>query len=127
MDPEAVCSFANALAVIAVFGSLILVILESRDHNKADVPTIAPILAAVGVIIFLTGNVLRYVLAAYGSWTKSQWLSATDSLDSTRAAGSGAGLSRHFHLGFGGIGSLVISASRHQIDDRLPSQKLLRK
>jgi hypothetical protein len=45
----------------------------------------------------------------------------------TRAAGSGAGSSRHFHLGFGGIGSLAISASRHQIDDPRPSQKLSRK
>jgi hypothetical protein len=36
-------------------------------------------------------------------------------------------MSRHFHLGFGGIGSLMIFASRHQIDDWLSSQKLLRK
>jgi hypothetical protein len=63
--PEVLSWFANALAVIAVFGALIVVVLESRDRNKADVPTIAPILAAVGVIIFLVGNVLRYVLAAY--------------------------------------------------------------
>ena len=60
--PEVLSWFANSLAVIAVFGALIAVILESRE---ADAPTIAPILAAVGVIVFLVGNVLRYVMAAY--------------------------------------------------------------
>ena len=65
--PEVISWFANALAVIAVFGALIIVILESRDHDKEGVPAIAPILAAVGVVIFLVGNVLRYVLAALGS------------------------------------------------------------
>jgi hypothetical protein len=65
--PEVFGWFANALAVIAVFGALIIVVLESRDHNKADVPMTAPILAAVGVIVFLMGNVFRYVLAAFGS------------------------------------------------------------
>jgi hypothetical protein len=65
--PEVFGWFANILAVIAVFGALIVVILESRDHNKADVPLIAPALAAVGVIVFLMGNVFRYVLAAFGS------------------------------------------------------------
>ena len=63
--PEVLSWFANSLAVIAVFGALIAVILESRDHSKADAPTIAPILAAVGVIVFLVGDVLRYVMAAY--------------------------------------------------------------
>jgi hypothetical protein len=65
--PEVFSWFANVLAVIAVFGALIIVVLESRDHNKANVPTIAPILAAIGVIIFLVGNVFRYVLAVLGS------------------------------------------------------------
>jgi uncharacterized YccA/Bax inhibitor family protein len=56
--PEVFGWLANALAVIAVFGALIIVVLESRKH-KADVPTIAPILAAVGVI-FLVGNVFLF-------------------------------------------------------------------
>jgi hypothetical protein len=65
--PEVFGWFANVLAVIAVFGALIVVIIESRDHNKAEVPLSAPILAAVGVIVFLVGNVFRYVLAVLGS------------------------------------------------------------
>ena len=64
---EVLVWFADALAVIAVFGALIIVIQEGCDHNLADVPTIAPILAAVGVITFLVGNVFRYVLAVLGS------------------------------------------------------------
>jgi hypothetical protein len=63
--PEVISWFGNALAVIVVFGALIIVVLESRDHDKAKVPTIAPILAAAGVIIFLVGNVLRYILAEF--------------------------------------------------------------
>jgi prepilin signal peptidase PulO-like enzyme (type II secretory pathway) len=62
--PEVLGWFADALAVIAVFGALIGVLVESRNQNKAHV-TIAPILAAGGVVIFLVGNVLRYVLAAF--------------------------------------------------------------
>jgi hypothetical protein len=64
MNPEVASSFANALAIIAVFGALIALVVESGDHTKADVPTTAPILAALGVIIFLAGNILRYVFAA---------------------------------------------------------------
>jgi hypothetical protein len=60
---EVLVWFADALAVIAVFGALALII-ESGDHDKAGVPTAAPILAVVGVIIFLAGNILRYVFAA---------------------------------------------------------------
>jgi hypothetical protein len=63
--PEVFGWFANAVAVIAVFGALIALFAESRDHDKAHV-TVAPILAAVGVIIFPAGNALRYVLAAFG-------------------------------------------------------------
>jgi H+/Cl- antiporter ClcA len=63
--PEVFGWFVNAVAVVAVFGALVALIAESRDHDKAHV-TVAPILAAVGVIIFLAGNVLRYVLAAFG-------------------------------------------------------------
>jgi hypothetical protein len=63
--PEVVGWFVNAVAVIAVFAALVALIVESRDHDKAHV-TVAPILAAVGVIIFLAGNVIRYVLAAFG-------------------------------------------------------------
>jgi hypothetical protein len=62
--PEVLGWFADALAVFAVFGALIGVLLENRNQNKAHV-TIAPILAAAGVVIFLVGNVLRYVFAAF--------------------------------------------------------------
>jgi len=65
--PEVFGWFTDALSVITVFGAFIILVLESRDHIKADVPIIAPILAAVGVIVFLMGNVFRYVLAAFGS------------------------------------------------------------
>ena len=54
--------FADALAVIAVFGALVALIIESGNHDKAGLP--APILAVVGVIIFLAGNILRYVFVA---------------------------------------------------------------
>jgi hypothetical protein len=54
---------ADALAVIAVFGALVALIIESGDHDKASEPTAAPILAIVGVIIFLAGNILRYIFA----------------------------------------------------------------
>jgi hypothetical protein len=62
---EIVSSFANLLAVIVVFGALFAIVLEIRDESTAAVPTIAPVLAALGVFIFLAGNVLRYVLAAF--------------------------------------------------------------
>jgi hypothetical protein len=62
--PEVLSWFADALAVIAVFGALVALIIESGDHDKAGVPTAAPVLAVVGVIIFLAGNILRYVFAA---------------------------------------------------------------
>jgi hypothetical protein len=60
---EVLSWFADALAVIAVFGALVALIIESGDHDKVREPTAAPILAIVGVIIFLAGNVLRYVFA----------------------------------------------------------------
>jgi H+/Cl- antiporter ClcA len=56
--------FANALAVVAVFGALVALIIESGNHHKEGEPKAAPILAVVGVIIFLAGNILRYVFAA---------------------------------------------------------------
>jgi hypothetical protein len=61
---EVIGWIADALAVIAVFGALIILIIESGEHDKAREPKAAPILAVVGVIIFLAGNILRYVFAA---------------------------------------------------------------
>jgi hypothetical protein len=60
---EVVSWFANALAVIAVSGALVALIVQSGDYEK--VPIVAPTLAAVGVLIFLAGNILRYVFAAF--------------------------------------------------------------
>ena len=57
---ETVNSVANLLAVTAVFGGLLAAVVET---NNPRVSAAAPILAAVGVIIFLVGNVLRYVFA----------------------------------------------------------------
>jgi len=57
---EVVNSVADILAVIAVFGGLLAAVIET---NNPRVSAAAPILAATGVIIFLVGNVLRYVFA----------------------------------------------------------------
>jgi hypothetical protein len=57
---ETVNSVANVLAVIAVFGGLLVAVVET---NNPRVSAAAPILAAAGVTMFLLGNVLRYVLA----------------------------------------------------------------
>jgi hypothetical protein len=45
------------------FADIVALIIESGDHDKVREPTAAPILAIVGVMIFLAGNVLRYVFA----------------------------------------------------------------
>jgi hypothetical protein len=58
---EGVNSVANVLAVIAVFGGLFAGVVET---NNPRMSAAAPILAAAGVIIFLVGNVLRYVFAS---------------------------------------------------------------
>jgi hypothetical protein len=61
--PEVVSWLANVLAVVAVSGALVALIVQGGDHEK--VPMVAPTLAVVGVFIFLAGNVLRYVFAAF--------------------------------------------------------------
>lgn len=52
-------------AVIAVFGPLFTVVVETREENTAAVPTIAPILDALGVIVFVAENAPRDVIAAF--------------------------------------------------------------
>jgi hypothetical protein len=67
MDPafaEFLSLFTDAVATIAVFGALIVAVLAS-DSEKAGVPIAVPYLAALGIIIFLAGRTLRYLVAGH--------------------------------------------------------------
>jgi hypothetical protein len=68
MDPafaEVLSSFASALAAIAVFGALFAAIVDTSDPHKAEVPPVVPYLAALGIVIFLAGRAVRYLVAGY--------------------------------------------------------------
>jgi hypothetical protein len=68
MDPalaEVVSSIATALAATAVFAALFAAVVDTSDPHKAEVPPAVPYLAALGIIIFLAGRVLRYHFAGY--------------------------------------------------------------
>jgi len=68
MDPalaEVLNAFASALAAIAVFGALFAAVVDTSDPHKAEVLPGVPYLAAVGIIVFLAGRALRYLVAGY--------------------------------------------------------------
>jgi len=59
---EVVSSCATGLAVIAVLGALFIAVVDESDSHRVEVPPFVVYLAALGVILFLFGHALRYLV-----------------------------------------------------------------